>query len=178
MVGSIGYEETESDKPGSSVDACALGGVVLKSVAPEGVPVSIRIDRSDQMLVLSITGIAGLVVAVTMAIFGLPPVDIHSPFHYAGIMDPLCGGTRAARLTAQGNLQAAWRYNPLGVLATVAAALALVRLLVGLATHRWIGVRFAWTPRRRRIAYAIAIAAMVVLELRQQGRADLLMQRH
>ncbi|NNG40735.1 DUF2752 domain-containing protein [Flexivirga sp. ID2601S] len=153
--------------------------MVLKSVAPEGVPaVSMRIDRSDQMLLLSITGVAGLVVAMTMAIFGLPPVDIHSPFHYAGIMDPLCGGTRAARLTAQGHLQAAWRYNPLGILATVTAALALARFLVGLATHRWIAVRCAWTPRRRRVAYAAAIAAMVVLEFRQQGRASLLMQRH
>lgn len=137
-----------------------------------------RIDRTDQNLVLTITGIAGLVVAVVMAVFGLPPVDIHSPFHYMGVMDPLCGGTRAARLTAQGNWGAAWRYNPLGILATVAAALALVRLLIGVATHRWISVRFVWSPRRQRVAYAIVIAAMVALEVRQQGRADLLMQRH
>lgn len=163
----------------ASIQASMVGALVFGSAAPERASaVWLRVDRSDHMLVLSITGATGLVVAVVMAVFGLPPVDLHSPFHYAGIMDPLCGGTRAARLTAQGNLQAAWRYNPLGILATVAAASALVRLLVGLATQRWISVRFAWSPRRRRVAYAIVIAAMVALEFRQQGRADLLMQRH
>jgi hypothetical protein len=36
--------------------------------------------------------VAGLAAGGAMAIFGLPPVDLHGPLHYAGIMDPLCGG--------------------------------------------------------------------------------------
>ncbi len=41
----------------------------------------------------------GVGFAVAMAVFGLPPVDPHGPFHRFGIMDPLGGGTR---YTAQG----------------------------------------------------------------------------
>jgi hypothetical protein len=89
-------------------------------------------------------------------------------------MDPLCGGTRAARLTAQGHLVEAWRYNPLGILATVAAAASLVRLTVGVSARRWLNFRLQWTPRRYRVAIAIVVVSLAALEIRQQGRADLL----
>lgn len=127
---------------------------------------------------LTIAGCAGFAVAVLMALFGLPPVDLHGPFHRAGIMDPFCGGTRAARLTAQGNLVEAWTYNPLGIAATVAAAAAAVRMAAGLVTGRWLNLNVAWTPRVVRIAVVVAVVLLVALELRQQGRADLLMRTY
>ncbi len=56
----------------------------------------------------------GLSVGVAYALFGMPPVDLHGPWHRYGIMDPLCGGsTRALRYTLLGRLADAWRSNPL-----------------------------------------------------------------
>ena len=137
---------------------------------------AIEWSKSDRVRVVTVLGVAGLVASVAMAVFGLPPVDLHGPLHRMGIMDPLCGGTRAARLTAQGHLPEAWRYNPLGILATVAAALAVARLAVGVVMRRWLNVRVAWTPRRIRLALAVLAIATVALEIRQQGRADLLLK--
>jgi hypothetical protein len=66
----------------------------------------------DQHARLSRLVITGLAAGTAMAIFGLPPVDIHGPLHYLGIMDPLCGSTRGARLALLGHIAQAWRYNP------------------------------------------------------------------
>lgn len=129
---------------------------------------------ADRFTSVTIVGVVGLALAVLMAVFGLPPVDLHGPLHRMGIMDPFCGGTRAARLTAQGNLTEAWRYNPLGIVATGAALLAALRLAIGLTTKRWLDARIAWTPRLRAVAIGITIALLVLLEIRQQGRSDLL----
>jgi hypothetical protein len=133
-------------------------------------------SKSDRMRVVTLLGAAGLVASVAMAVVGLPPVDLHGPLHRMGIMDPLCGGTRAARLTTQGRLLEAWRYNPLGILATFAAALAVARLAVGLVMRHWLNVRVAWTPTRIRLALALLAIATIALEIRQQGRADLLLK--
>lgn len=123
-----------------------------------------------------VTGIAlvGLLIAAAMALFGLPPVDLHPPIHRLGIMDPLCGGTRAARFAAQGRLTQAWRYNPLGIAVVLGALLALLRTGVGLWTHRWVTMRVAWTPKRRRVVMVVVILLVGALEIRQQMRADLL----
>lgn len=131
-------------------------------------------SRHDEMRLVTWVGIAGLVLAAMMARFGLPPVDLHGPLHRVGIMDPLCGGTRAARLTAQGKLAAAWTYNPLGILATFAAAAAALRLTVGLIARRWLNLQIHWNPRMRWAALALVVFALTLLEIRQQGRADLL----
>ncbi len=90
-------------------------------------------------------------------------------------MDPLCGGTRAARYTAQGNLSEAWRYNPLSIVIVCGAALIIVRTVVGFISHRWVTISIAWTPARRRWAIVIIIVLVALLEIRQQMRADLLM---
>jgi len=116
----------------------------------------------------------GVVIAGAMAVFGLPPVDLHGPFHRFGIMDPLCGGTRAARYTAQGEWALAWKYNPLGILAVLGATAVTIRTVIGALTRRWIAVQIYWTPRRRRAAILIVLALLVALEVRQQLRADLL----
>ena len=136
--------------------------------------VSATWSRRDEMRLITWIGILGLAVAAVMARFGLPPVDLHGPLHRMGIMDPLCGGTRAARLTAQGKLAAAWTYNPLGILATVAAAAVALRLAVGLVFRRWLPFRIRWTPRLRWTALTVVFLAVIALEIRQQGRADLL----
>ncbi|MCB0906248.1 MAG: DUF2752 domain-containing protein [Nocardioidaceae bacterium] len=128
------------------------------------------------MRAVTLVGLLGAAAAVAMAVFGLPPVDLHGPLHRMGIMDPLCGGTRAARLTAQGHLSEAWRYNPLGILAVAAAGLAVLRLVVGVLGHRWLNVSIHWSARGKWVTAALVIALLVMLEIRQQGHADLLLQ--
>lgn len=135
----------------------------------------LRWEPRDRYRWLTALAVAAVAAAFTMAIFGLPPVDLHSPLHRVGIMDPLCGGTRSARHTAQGNLVEAWRYNPLGILVVLGAALAVARAAVGAATRRWLTVAVAWTPWRRRVVVVSAMALLLALEIRQQLRADLLM---
>lgn len=110
-----------------------------------------------------------------MAIFGLPPVDLHGPWHHAGIMSPLCGGTRAATYTARGELAIAWQYNPLGLLVVLGAAMSMVRLAVGVLTRRWATVTLQWTRRRVWLTVAVMTPLIIALAVRQQLRADLLM---
>jgi len=131
-------------------------------------------QRRDQHRLVTYLAMVGVVIAGAMAVFGLPPVDLHGPFHRFGIMDPLCGGTRAARYTAQGEWALAWKYNPLGILAVLGATAVTIRTVIGALTRRWIAVQIYWTPRRRRAAILIVLALLVALEVRQQLRADLL----
>jgi len=48
-----------------------------------------------------------------LAAVGLPPVDLHGPLHYLGVMDPLCGMTRGTVAVLRGrplvlNVWASW----------------------------------------------------------------------
>ena len=126
-------------------------------------------------LVLTVTALAGVAIAGTMAIAGLPTVDLHGPLHKLGIMDPFCGGTRAARYTAQGRLGDAWRYNPLSILIVVGSLLLIARTALGLIGRRWLNLSLHLTPRARRALWWTAFALLALLEIRQQMRADLLM---
>lgn len=48
----------------------------------------ISLARGDQHWWMTILGVLALAIAAAMAMFGLPPVDLHSPLHKIGIMDP------------------------------------------------------------------------------------------
>lgn len=124
-----------------------------------------------------LTGLAlgGVVAAVAMAVVGLPAIDTHGPLHQMGIMGPTCGATRAAMFTARGDLALAWTYNPLGIAAVLAAALVTARAAWGVSTSRWPAWAFVPSRRARRVLWVAAAVAVVLLEVRQQGRADLLM---
>ena len=128
-------------------------------------------DRHRPVTVVAFLGVAA---AAMMAVVGLPPVDLHGPLHYLGIMDPLCGGTRAARYTMRGDLVQAWRYNPLGIFAVASAVAAAGRAVVGMLTRRWVTVAIGWTPPRRRLVIGLILAVVAVLEVRQQLLAALL----
>jgi len=118
--------------------------------------------------------VVGVAVAVLMAVFGLPPVNLHGLLHYLGIMDPLCGGTRAARYTMIGEWRQAWRYNPLGIVAVVGSAALVGRGLIGTITGRWLSATVVWTPRRVRPVVAVVLVLLALLEVRQQLLAPLL----
>ena len=89
--------------------------------------VEVRWGRRDAHVAIMVAGLGLAVVAVGMALFGLPPVDLRSPLDHLGITCPLCGGTRAARLTTQGHFVEAWRYNPLGIGVVVVSVMVVVR---------------------------------------------------
>jgi hypothetical protein len=138
--------------------------------------ISWRWERRDHHPIVTLAALAGVTIATAMALFGLPPVDLHGPLHRFGIMDPLCGGTRAARYTGQGQWALAWQYNPLGIAAVLGAAAGILRAAGGLLSGHWLTARFHWTPRRRRITLIVGVALFVALAVRQQLRAELLTQ--
>jgi hypothetical protein len=110
---------------------------------------------------------------VALAVVGLPPVDLHGPLHFLGIMDPLCGGTRSVYLTTHGHLAAAIRYNPAAPLVPVVTVALLARAFVGRVFGWWI------TPSRPRRAVVvwcavIAVITLVALETNQQLHSELL----
>jgi hypothetical protein len=112
--------------------------------------------------------------AVVLRVAGVPPVDVHGPLHYLGVMDPLCGGTRATYLLLSGDLAAAARYNPIVFpLALVAVGL-LVRAGVGILRGRWLEIHFS-RPRRN-VRLVLLIVVVAALSVRQQLEADLLVQ--
>lgn len=147
----------------------------MKAPTQDRLAVRLTVETRDRYRWVSLAATGLLGVAGAVALFGLPPIDLHGPLHWYGIMDPLCGGTRAARYTALGQWGEAWRYNPLGIVTVLLVALLLVRDAVGVTTRRWASVHVTWTRRARWIAIMVAIALIVLLEIRQQGRAELLM---
>ena len=114
--------------------------------------------------------VAGAAIAVGLRIFGLPPVPIHGPFHWLGLMSPSCGLTRATRLLAVGDVHDAWRFNP-GVFVLAAAdVVVLGRHALGRVTGQWINVALA----HPRLVYAILAVPLALLWWNQQLHAALL----
>lgn len=131
-----------------------------------------RLGERDDLPAWGPVSAMALLAALVLTAVGLPPFDLHGPLHFIGIMDPLCGGTRAARYLMLGDWQEAWRYNPgIFVLATV-MGLGLVRWGLGSYTGRW------WSPALpcRVGAWSLTVA-LVALEVHQQLNASLLMAR-
>ncbi|WP_327582266.1 DUF2752 domain-containing protein [Nonomuraea sp. NBC_00507] len=132
--------------------------------------VGLRWDSSDRHRVWTYVATAGLLVGAMLAIFGLPPVDLHSPLHRLEIMDPLCGGTRALRYTMLTEWRLAWTYNPLSPVLGVGAVLALMRHLVGALSGRWLTIEWRWS---KPLLVVLALA-VIALEVNQQLHASLL----
>lgn len=122
--------------------------------APGTRTVRIDVDRCNahRRLTIAFTTLVTLVllISVAMALFGLPPVDLHGPMHRLGMMDPLCGGTRAARFAVQGKFAQAWTYNELGIAAVGLALTIVVRSAVGIAPGSWIKLQVALSRPQRR----------------------------
>jgi len=145
-------------------------GFITSSAARPGrwLPVSLTARRAESP-VWTWLALAGLLGALVLAVLGVPPVDIHGPLHYAGIMDPFCGATRSVYLTMHGQWEDALRYNPAAPLMLVVAAGWVPRGAAGWWTGRWMQVRM---PRRAVIA--VAVVGLVALEVRQQSNVALL----
>ncbi|MCH0561705.1 MULTISPECIES: DUF2752 domain-containing protein [unclassified Streptomyces] len=119
-------------------------------------------------------GAAGAVVVLAgsaMAVWGMLPLNLHGPGHFAGVMAPSCGLTRSVVEAFRGDVAMAWRYNPAGLLIAFGSLAALARLLAGAATGRWLTLRV----RPGRAGWTVLALALLALEFHQQGQAELLM---
>jgi len=139
---------------------------------------SLSLEAKDRWATWTRLALAGVAAALTMALIGLPPVDLHGPLHQLGIMDPLCGGTRSVRLAAMGEWSKSWRYNPVGVPLVVGGVGLVLRAAVGSLTGRWVQIHVRLTPVWRRVWWLVIAVALVALEVDQQFHAALLLSRH
>lgn len=129
------------------------------------------VRRHDAHRLWTRIALCGLLVALLLAVLGMPPLDIHGPLHHLGVMDPLCGGTRSVYLTLHGHLRDAVRYNPAGPILVVFAFALVLRAAIGWSSRRWVDVH---VPAR--LLIAVAVVTLVALEWNQQLHAALLMQ--
>ncbi|MCO6502097.1 MAG: DUF2752 domain-containing protein [Acidimicrobiales bacterium] len=118
-------------------------------------------DRHPTTTKLAIIGIP---IAVIVAIVGLPPVDIHGPLHYLGIMGPTCGMTRGVMWTARGDLIRAWQFNPASLLIIPTMVALAARTTYGKITGRWLNLHIRWRPW----LWLIPAVVILVLTIRQQ----------
>jgi hypothetical protein len=132
-----------------------------------------RVEPVDRYPWWTTIALATAAIIVALAVVGLPPVDLHGPLHYLGIMDPLCGGTRSVYLTTHGDLAAAIQYNPAAPLVPLITVALLGRAIVGRVFGWWITPS---RPRRAIIGWCavLAVASLVALEINQQLHAELL----
>jgi hypothetical protein len=133
-------------------------------------PVTLRWEDRDAHRWAAPLALFGGVAGAAMAVFGLPPVDLHGPLHFLGVMDPLCGMTRATRLLFLGHLVRAVRYNPGAPVLVAGAMAALLRAAWGRAVGRWCTVRLA----RRGWAGVVWVVLAGAWEANQQAHAAML----
>lgn len=126
------------------------------------------VDRWRIVTLLTVAGVAG---AGLLAVFGMPPVELHGPNHQLGLMMPTCGMTRAVAAAARLDLARAVAYNPASILLMVGAIGILFRAAVGTATGRWIDGRVG----RPAIWWTVTTILFVGLWINQQAHAALLM---
>ena len=137
--------------------------------APDARWIGVRWEDHDRHPWLAFVAAVGILAAFTMAVFGLPPINMHGPLHYLGIMGPLCGMTRATRHLARFELATALRYNPAVFLLAFGGFVAVGRWAHGWRTGRWLSVRIG---RHRLIL--VAATVIVALTIRQQANVELL----
>lgn len=138
---------------------------------PSPGPISFVWDRRDRHRIWTRLATIGVPLTAVIAVFGLPPADIHGPFHYLGVMSPTCGMTRGVMWLARGDLARAWMFNPGSLLVIPAITSLLVRALYGYSTGRWLTVSLRW----RSWLWVIPTLLVLLLAIRQQVNADLLL---
>jgi hypothetical protein len=124
---------------------------------------TLAVRRRDGHPEFTWIALTGLLIAALLAVFGLPPLDLHGPLHFVGVMDPPCGGTRSVYLTLHGQLRDAVRDNPAGPALVAGAVAVLIRAAAGRMSGNWVGVH---VPRR--ILIPVAVLVLAALEVNQQ----------
>lgn len=99
-----------------------------------------RWESVDRHRVIGVLTVTGLVAGAAIAVFGLPPLDVHSPLRLFGMVCPFCGATRAVQALLRGDAATAWHYNPLAFLVIAGGAVVVLRGAIGLIGGRWLNV--------------------------------------
>lgn len=131
----------------------------------------VRVDGADRHRLLTALAVVGLVVAALLAVFGMPPVDVHGPTHWVGIMGPTCGMTRGVAATMGGDLAQAVAYNPASPPVVAGAVAVVLRWAVGRTTGRWLTFHLHVS----RSGWIVIVVGLVLLTVNQQLHADLLL---
>lgn len=124
----------------------------------------------DRHVTITWLALGGAVLAVVFAVVGFPPVDLHEPTHYAGIMAPSCGLTRGTVALVRGSLGDAIRFNPASPLVLLVGLALLSRGALGVLTSRWLDVRL----RVERLGWLLFAVAGAALAVNQQLHSGLL----
>lgn len=133
--------------------------------------VHFRWESYDRHPTVTRVVLIGIPLVALLSVVGLPPIDLHGPVHYLGIMGPTCGMTRGVMWTARGDLAQAWHFNPASLLVLPALVLLAGRALLGRLTNRWLNLSIRW----RRWLWVSVIAPVLLLSIRQQLYADFLL---
>lgn len=128
----------------------------------------VAVAGTDDMRWLSWLSVIGLVSAIVLAVIGGFPLDTPMPTHAFGLVEPTCGLTRGSTAIARGDLALAWRYNPASFLVMAFGVAGIIRLAVGMTTHRWVNV----SVRPRRVGWLVLLAAFVGFWVYQQTNAE------
>lgn len=132
-------------------------------------------DDHDSWQAMTWTAATVILVGSVLAAFGLLPVSVHGPLHFHGVMDPLCGGTRAVRLALRGDLGTSWQYNPIGAPLVALSMLVLARAGVGCLGGRWITPNLHLSRTAKITLVVVGLLLVVALEANQQMHSALLM---
>ena len=133
--------------------------------------VSLRWERNDRHSPITRLALIGIPLTILLAVLGLPPIDIHGPLHYLGIMGPTCGLTRGVMWTVRGDLARAWQFNPASLLVVLTLIGLTIRAAFWWTTGRWLNLHLRWRPWLWLIPALLAI----LLAVRQQNNIDLLL---
>lgn len=133
--------------------------------------VSLGWERNDRHPTITRLALIGIPLTILLAVLGLPPIDIHGPLHYLGIMGPTCGLTRGVMWTVRGDLARAWQFNPASLLVVLTMIGLTIRAAFGRTTGRWLTLPLRWRPWLWLIPALLAI----LLAVRQQINIDLLL---
>ncbi|MGH9013859.1 MAG: DUF2752 domain-containing protein [Acidimicrobiia bacterium] len=124
----------------------------------------------DRYATFTRLALAGAVLAVVFAVVGLPPMGLHSPAHYLGVMGPTCGLTRGTVALVGGSLGDAIRFNPASPLVILGGVALLGRAGVAAVTGRWVDAHV----RVGGLGWVLAGVVGAALAVNQQLHADLL----
>jgi len=133
--------------------------------------VAVGWDDHDRHPISTRLVLVGIPLVVVVGLVGLPPLDIHGPLHYLGVMGPTCGMTRGVMWSARGDLVKAWQFNPASLVVIPAMALLTVRAAWGRVTGRWLNL----SVRRSPWLWVSAAVLVLVLTVRQQLIIDFLL---
>lgn len=99
-----------------------------------------RWESVDRHRMIGVLAVAGLLAGAAIAVFGLPPLEVHSPLRLFGMVCPFCGATRAVQALLRGDAATAWHYNPVAFPVIAGGAAVVVRAAIGAVRGRWLNV--------------------------------------